>query len=389
MLRAFESVEEAKAAFPDFRAEVKSGSHGVTCLPDRPQIVATETASVTIAEYVEAYWDSLHASCGATTIKTNGSSYRSHVKPFFGPKTIAAITEADCEDFAASMKTNGKAPCTTNLALRFLRKVLHHARRRKVRPDVPESFHFAKEDLLKLEMSDPEQIAFFAAFDDQEGFQRYLRETQGGGKIVRSSHFGFKERSFGGGLRPDGDAAKIYFQRYQRSRLIFTAAIDIGYRETDLRLLKRTAVDLKKGLVTIITKKTGKRATVALSDRCAAAIVTAMSHEVTSSEYVFVTDDGKPFSESTLRRHFAIAKRLAGITRRCRLNDLRHSFASNLASEGLSLLDIRDALGHTTVRMSERYAKPNEQSLERMREALNRRVSGLTSDRRSVERKVK
>jgi hypothetical protein len=57
----------------------------------------------------------------------------------------------------------------------------------------------------------------------------------------------------------------------------------------------------------------------------------------------------------------------SGITRRCRLNDLRHSFASNLASESLSLLDIRDALGHTTVRMSEGYAKPNEHAVDRLR----------------------
>jgi hypothetical protein len=35
------------------------------------------------------------------------------------------------------------------------------------------------------------------------------------------------------------------------------------------------------------------------------------------------------------------------------------------------VLEIRDALGHTTVRMSERYAKPNERALDRMREALN------------------
>ena len=99
-----------------------------------------------------------------------------------------------------------------------------------------------------------------------------------------------------------------------------------------------------------------------------------------SAEYVFATDEGRPYSEATLRRYFALANKLAGITRRCRLNDLRHTFASNLASEGMSLLEIRHALGHTTVRMSERYAKPNDRALDRMREALNarQRRSGAT-----------
>jgi site-specific recombinase XerD len=139
-------------------------------------------------------------------------------------------------------------------------------------------------------------------------------------------------------------------------------------------------VDLKKGLVTIITRKTGKMAMVALSDRCRSAVEEAISSVVANAEYVFTTEEGQAYSETTVRRYFALAKKLAGITRRCRINDLRHTFASNLASEGLSLLDIRDALGHTTVRMSERYAKPNERALERMREALNARQqrSGAT-----------
>lgn len=62
------------------------------------------------------------------------------------------------------------------------------------------------------------------------------------------------------------------------------------------------------------------------------------------------------------------------------MNDLRHTFASNLADEGLSLLDIRDALGHTTVRMPERYAKPNAQALERMRQALNARQQRIEEE---------
>jgi hypothetical protein len=385
---SFESVEAAKAAFPAFKAKVKAGDYTDASedAQNASQMPSAASEGVTVSEYVAAHWESLHARCNEATKKTNGFSYRTHVQPFFGEKAVAAVEESDCEDFAAHMKGKAKSPYTTNLALRFVRKVLHHARRRKVRQDMPESFHFAKEHLLKLEMSDSEQTRFFAAFDDEAGFRDHLRKTQSKGKVVKSARFGFKERSFGGGLNPDSDAATIYLTRYQRSGLIFTAAVDVGYRETDLRLLKRTAVDLRRGVVTIATRKTDKTATVALSDRCRNAIVTAMSQHVASSEYVFCTEDGKPYSESTLRRYFAIAKQLAGITRRCRLNDLRHTFASNLASEGLSLLDIRDALGHTTVRMSERYAKPNEHALERMREALNARQQRVSGDTHSDTR---
>ena len=63
-------------------------------------------------------------------------------------------------------------------------------------------------------------------------------------------------------------------------------------------------------------------------------------------------------------------------------NDLRHMFAFNLANDDVSLLTIRDGLGHTTTRMSEWYAKPSAQALELMRAALNRRQQAVTTDTR-------
>lgn len=376
-IAAFTSREAAKSAFASFRDEVKESDGSAA--PKHPLRAQKPSQAPLFAEYVQASWESLHARCGPATQRTNRNAYECYVEPSFGTLNIAEITEAHCEDFAASMKV--MSPYTTNLALRFVRKVLHHARRRGLRADVPEDFHFVKEPLLKLELSDSEQDRFFAAFEDREGFARELAGQQKKGKVARSPRFGFKPRAFGGSRRVDSEASAIYFDRFLRSRLIFIAAVDLGYRVTDLRLLKRGDVDLVRGVASITTRKTGKSAIVALSDRCRAAVVEATSGAVASAEYVFATSEGLPYSESTLRRYFALAKKLAGITRRCRLNDLRHTFASNLASEGLSLLDIRDALGHTTVRMSERYAKPNEHALERMREALNARQQRSSATR--------
>jgi integrase len=46
------------------------------------------------------------------------------------------------------------------------------------------------------------------------------------------------------------------------------------------------------------------------------------------SAYVLLTPEGKPYSESTIKRYFKTAKAIAGITRRFRFHDRRHTFAS-------------------------------------------------------------
>jgi integrase len=85
----------------------------------------------------------------------------------------------------------------------------------------------------------------------------------------------------------------------------------------------------------------------------------------------FQPDEKSPFPVETLVRHFTLAKKLAGITRRFRFHDCRHTFASRLASRGVSLQVIQKALGHTSARMSERYARPDEHALATIRTALD------------------
>jgi Phage integrase family len=62
---------------------------------------------------------------------------------------------------------------------------------------------------------------------------------------------------------------------------------------------------------------------------------------------------------------------------RVRVHDLRHTFASRLASKGVSLQLIARSLGHTTARMSERYARPDEAAFRAVREALDAPQSEL------------
>jgi integrase len=95
---------------------------------------------------------------------------------------------------------------------------------------------------------------------------------------------------------------------------------------------------------------------------------------------VFVDAAGRRYSITRIQRTFVLAKGLAGISRRLRLHDLRHTFGCRLASGGVSLQIIAAALGHTTTRMAERYARPSQEAMRAITRALDGDPVGRTLD---------
>jgi hypothetical protein len=102
------------------------------------------------------------------------------------------------------------------------------------------------------------------------------------------------------------------------------------------------------------------------------------------SRYVFVNHDGTRVGDITLRRAFLRAKRIAGVTRRFRFHDLRHTAACTLASAGVSLQVIQKILGHTSSRMTERYVRVNDAAVAEARRALDIRNSKFASQQVSA-----
>jgi hypothetical protein len=72
-----------------------------------------------------------------------------------------------------------------------------------------------------------------------------------------------------------------------------------------------------------------------------------------ASPWVFWDVDGNRVQ--SIKRSWATACRRAGIED-FRIHDLRHTCAAWLVSAGVPLTEVRDLLGHSTVRMTERYA---------------------------------
>ena len=57
--------------------------------------------------------------------------------------------------------------------------------------------------------------------------------------------------------------------------------------------------------------------------------------------------------------HPMLKKGIAGITRRPRIHDLRHTFGSNLSSQGVPVQMVAKMTGHSSTRMTDQYARPD------------------------------
>lgn len=86
--------------------------------------------------------------------------------------------------------------------------------------------------------------------------------------------------------------------------------------------------------------------------------------------YVFRNRQGRHYSENSLRRTWGSVRIKAKLDKSIRLYDVtRHSFASNLVNSGTSLFKVSKLLGHSSSKMTEKYAHTN---VENLRADLNK-----------------
>lgn len=360
-----ESYDHAVQQWSAFRARVQAGA--VRANPEAP----------TFREFIAEYWPTIEANVSPKTARDYRYAIDRHLLPAFGGLRLTDMTSGALNRFGARLKAEGYAGATVNNYMNLAAVLLGYAVELDVVEELPLKKKLKKQKANKpcLEMNEEERKRFLTAFEDEEGFRKYLRETmpRGTPRTHPGSRFGSKRR-YGAAMREDSDAAHEYFLRFRRSRSLFIAALETGLRKNgDMRGLKLGSVKLADGWISLVQQKTGREVVIPISAACGAAIAEALAgRQVGPADYVFVTEFGQPYSESTVNRYFKIAKRIAGITRRLRFHDLRHTFGSDLATAGLPLPFIGKVMGHTNPATTARYARPDAVVLERVRQALDR-----------------
>lgn len=347
------------------------------------------------------YADDVWGMCGAKSFRTNKSILKHMLVPFFGGmeiEKIRAIEIADWKAWCRRLRHLDDSPKTSygsytiNNALRRLREILRNAHERGDLVANPPHFAMLPEQELRLELSPEEHTAFLGAFDDFEGFKGMLANTRWNKKQttlvdVQPWKKGLRFGNTGYGRNPGSASVPAQFARFQASKVWFQAALDTGLRKSDLTSLTRRSVRFKDGIVTKVMAMTGVNVIVPLAPTLADMLKESMSrsgHSPGTDGPVILSPRGKPYDDTTLRRYFAMAKWIAGIRRRLRPHDLRHTFGSDIGSGGWGEDSIKDLLGHTSTEQTGRYVRPHRSTLDGIRDTIEARNHALEVKRSEI-----
>jgi integrase len=148
----------------------------------------------------------------------------------------------------------------------------------------------------------------------------------------------------------------------ERAALLTKFALFSGRRRSEILHLKWNNVNFDDGYVTFTGSHTKNKytQTIPMNQSCMA--ILNRCHELKLSHWVFPSSTGAFYTtfENTWKR---LKKRLA---LPYRFHDIRHSFASYLASSGqVDILTLKELLGHRELKMTQRYAHLINGALQR------------------------
>jgi integrase len=201
-------------------------------------------------------------------------------------------------------------------------------------------------------------------------------------------------------LTPEQAKKLIAASKADRYRGLWITALGTGLRQGELLALRWEDVDLEKrqlrvryslanvdGQLTLQEPKTDRsRRSIVLPAVVAIALRTHRTRqrrdrllagaEWTDSGHVFATMLGKPHHAATIHRAFEDALTRAELPD-VRFHDLRHSAATFLLAQGMTLEDVKNQLGHSTIVLtSNTYGHVLEQRQREVARAMDAVLGG-------------
>jgi len=164
--------------------------------------------------------------------------------------------------------------------------------------------------------------------------------------------------------------------RYVPGNLVelYEFAFFTGLRLSEIIFLKWNSVNLNSRLIQIGSKefitKGKKIRTIPVCERVYEILLNQFPKILNNKRnFVFHKSNAFPFTASYISKKFKNAVRKSELDERIHFHSLRHSFASNLIKEGVSIYEISKLLGHSSISVTEIYSHLD---IGTLKEAVNK-----------------
>jgi integrase len=340
------------------RAHIERVLRGEREPPDRRKSTAAKRKeeSLTLSRFVkDAWWPKYSAGGGRrgvnspTTLMEKEMHLRVHILPALGELPLVDVSNEVMTGFFGTLRDRGygkKGRRATSTELKAVQKREERARGRKDRGKPRKGL---SEKSVKNIRTTLRTILGFAV---KWGYLDRMPEIPD--VMVPEPSFDW--------YRPNEVRRLLTAARDHWARTVLLFAVHTGVRMGEQRALRWADVDFETRIITIRrsapkwlvvekSPKSNRHRRVDLTPELAEALE-KIRH---GGELVFCNPDGSKLRPGQFHEILWAAQRKSGL-RRIKWHELRHSFASILTTGGAPLRIVQSLLGHSTIRMTERYA---------------------------------
>ena len=155
-----------------------------------------------------------------------------------------------------------------------------------------------------------------------------------------------------------------------KHRALLMLTYSAGLRLSEVRNLKVGDIDSKRMLVRVVQAK-GFKDRYSILSPVALALLREYWKRYRPAVWLFETKPGRQAAHRTIEIAFKNALRKAGIKKQIGIHSLRHSFATHLLEQGVSLPIIQQLLGHRSLKTTSGYLHVQQYSIYAVKSPLD------------------
>jgi integrase len=305
-------------------------SDALKALMKHESLFKEQLLSISLAKFAEDLIAYTTANYAKSTVTINRIALN-HLQQIAGDCSLVSISPLHVDQYKTKRIKDEVSPVTINVELRALRTIFNVAIRWQ---------HVERNPFTGMRlMSVPERTPAFLTRDDFQNLLNVIKEGWIRELVVFAVLTGMRR----------GEALNLKWKNVDLSRKIIHIETDSTFKT---KAGKRRVVPMNETVFSLLSQK-------------------AMAYH--GSDFVF-THDGEPIDAGYLTHRFKDYVSKTKLDGRLHWHSLRHTFASWLVQDGVSLFEVQKLLGHSSAEMTMIYSHllPDQ-----MHQTVNRIAIGL------------